>query len=87
MTMTYHLFLIEYYLDKVFPRILRMGYKAVRNNRWKYIHYLELDGMDELYDLKADPYEMKNLIDHPGAAGALAGMKRELDRLMKEKSN
>jgi N-acetylglucosamine-6-sulfatase len=77
-------FLIEYYSDKVFPRIARMGYKAVRNQRWKYIHYLELDGMDELYDLKTDPYEMKNLIDQPGAQEPLGRMKRELERFLKE---
>jgi N-acetylglucosamine-6-sulfatase len=76
-------FLIEYYSDKVFPRIQKMGYKAVRTERWKYIHYLELDGMDELYDLKADPYEMKNLINRPNAAGSLEEMKRELERLLK----
>ena len=79
-------FLIEYYSDKVFPRVLRMGYKAVRNQRWKYIHYLELEGMDELYDLKTDPYEMKNLIHQPGAAAALARMKREMEQLLKETS-
>lgn len=73
-------FLIEYYTDKVFPRVLQMGYKAVRNARWKYIHYLELNGMDELYDLKSDPYEIKNLIAEPSAAKALAAMKRELER-------
>ena len=77
-------FLIEYYSDKVFPRIVQMGYKAVRNQRWKYIHYLELDGMDELYDLKADPFELKNLAGEPGAQARLAGMKRELARLLKE---
>lgn len=77
-------FLIEYYSDKVFPRIYQMGYKAVRNRRWKYIHYLELEGMDELYDLKTDPYEMKNLINHPGAVKALAEMKNEMERLLKE---
>ncbi len=76
-------FLIEYYSDTVFPRILKMGYKAVRNERWKYIHYLELEGMDELYDLESDPFEMKNLIDQPNAAGALGGMKREMERLLK----
>jgi len=77
-------FLIEYYSDKVFPRIVQMGYKAVRNERWKYIHYLELEGMDELYDLKNDPYEMKNLIHQPAAAKALEEMKREMERLLKE---
>jgi N-acetylglucosamine-6-sulfatase len=65
-------FLIEYYSDKVFPRIVQMGYKAVRNGRWKYIHYLELEGMDELYDLRADPFEMKNLMGQPGARKPLA---------------
>jgi N-acetylglucosamine-6-sulfatase len=79
-------FLIEYYSDKVFPRILQMGYKAVRNGRWKYIHYLELEGMNELYDLKADPYEMKNLAPQPGAGKALDRMKKEMERLLREKS-
>jgi N-acetylglucosamine-6-sulfatase len=77
-------FLIEYYTDTVFPRVLKMGYKAVRSGRWKYIHYLELEGMDELYDLDTDPYEMKNLIAHPGAATALDAMKKEMERLLKE---
>src|SRR6185503_2546045 len=76
-------FLIEYYSDTVFPRISHMGYKAVRTARWKYIHYLELKDMDELYDLKADPYEMKNLINQPGAVNALSDMKKEMDRLLK----
>jgi N-acetylglucosamine-6-sulfatase len=58
-------FFIEYQSDTVFPRILNMGYEAVRNERYKLIHYLELQGMDELYDLESDPYEMKNLIDSP----------------------
>jgi N-acetylglucosamine-6-sulfatase len=76
-------FLIEYYSDKVFPRMNKMGYKAVRTERWKYIHYVELNGMDELYDLKADPYEMRNIINRPDAAPALAELKRELERLLK----
>ena len=75
-------FLIELYSDNVFPRIEKMGYKAVRNQRWKYIHYLDLNGMDELYDLKTDPYEMKNLISEPTAKKALDEMKRELERLL-----
>jgi N-acetylglucosamine-6-sulfatase len=75
-------FLIEYYSDRVFPRIQKMGYKAVRTERWKYIQYLELDGMDELYDLKADPYEMKNIINRRDAAKTLEDMKRELKRLL-----
>ena len=43
-----------------------MSYKAIRTKRHKYIHWTQksLDGVacDELYDLKSDPYEMRNLI-------------------------
>ena len=80
-----HSFLIEYYSDKVIPRVRQTGYKAVRTERWKYIHYLELDGMDELYDLTADPYEMKNIINQPGTRSTLDAMKRELERLLGQK--
>jgi len=59
------------------------GYKAVRNERWKYTHYFELEGMDELYDLKSDPYEMKNIIHQPRAAKILEELKREMQRLLK----
>ncbi|HSF19704.1 MAG TPA: sulfatase [Vicinamibacteria bacterium] len=58
-----HSFFVEYYSDIVFPRIVNMGYEAVRTDRYKLIRYLELENMDELYDLQTDPYEMKNLID------------------------
>jgi N-acetylglucosamine-6-sulfatase len=60
-------FLIEYFSDTVFPRVRNMGYQAVRTDRWKYIHYTELPGMDELYDLESDPFEMRNLIAEPTA--------------------
>jgi N-acetylglucosamine-6-sulfatase len=76
-------FLIEYYSDNVFPRIRQMGYKALRTERWKYIHYTELDGMDELYDLKSDPYEMRNIINRSDTTSTLDEMKRELQRWLK----
>lgn len=57
-------FLIEYYSDQVWPRMVNMGYKAVRTKRYKYIQYTDLDGMDELYDLKEDPFELNNVINH-----------------------
>ncbi len=73
-------FLIEYFSDKVFPRISKMGYQAVRTDRWKYIHYLELEGMDELYDLKRDPYEMHNVIEQKPSA--VSEMKTKLSHLL-----
>jgi N-acetylglucosamine-6-sulfatase len=77
-------FLIEYFSDTVFPRMNKMAYQAVRNDRWKYIHYTEQTGADELYDLRADPYELKNLINEPTAAAPLAAMQRELEQLLVE---
>jgi N-acetylglucosamine-6-sulfatase len=77
-------FLIEYFSDTVMPRIRNMGYQAVRTGEWKYIRYTELRGMDELYDIRADPYEMRNVIDAPSARDALRSMQRELARLLRE---
>lgn len=73
-------FLIEYFTDTVFPRVLEMGYQAVRTSDWKYIHYLSLPGMDELYDLNRDPYEMRNLAGNPRFQERVSTMKAELDR-------
>ena len=77
-------FLIEYFSDKVFERMNKMGYQAVRNDRWKYIHYTDLAGMDELYDLQADPYEMKNLMDGPTAKTQWSLLQAEMQRLVAE---
>jgi N-acetylglucosamine-6-sulfatase len=74
-------FLIEYYSDTVFPRVLNMGYSAVRTNRAKYIEYRDLEGMNELYDLDADPYEEHNLVGATGSADLLASLQAELKRL------
>ena len=63
-------------------RALFMGYKAVRTDRHKYIQYTDLDGMDELYDLEADPYEMENVIDQADRANLLSELRAELDRLL-----
>lgn len=52
---------IEYFSDTVFPRIRNMGYRAVRTRRFKLIRYTELHGMDELYDLDKDPFELNNV--------------------------
>ncbi|MBI3981550.1 MAG: sulfatase-like hydrolase/transferase [Gemmatimonadetes bacterium] len=76
--------LIEYYSDQVFPRIRNMGYQAVRTERYKYIHYLELPGMDELYDLEADPFELDNLIGSEAGRRLLPELQADLARLQRE---
>ena len=65
-------FLIEYFSDTTMPRMSHMGYQALRTERWKYIHYTELEGMDELYDLSTDPYEMHNVIREQASGIACA---------------
>ena len=77
-------FLVEYYSDSVFPRIVKMGYKAVRNQRYKYIHYIDLEGMNEFYDLVKDPYELHNIINDPKMTGTVKEMKKELNRLLQQ---
>ena len=74
--------LVEYFSDTVFPQIRRMGYYAVRTARWKYIHYRELTGADELYDLEHDPFELDNRIADPAAP--LAALKARLAKLLTE---
>jgi arylsulfatase A-like enzyme len=76
--------LMEYYSDRVFPRIVNMAYQAVRTEQHKYINYLELPGMDELYDLQADPFEMSNLIGTPAGNRLLPTLRAELARLQRE---
>ncbi|MGE0360107.1 MAG: sulfatase [Vicinamibacterales bacterium] len=75
-------FLVEYFSDTVFPRIRTMGYSAVRTARHKYIQFRELQGMDELYDLEADPYELTNLVGRPEAKTLLPEMQAEVQRLL-----
>ena len=77
-------FLIEYYSDIVFPHVRNMGYQAIRTPRHKYIRYKELKGMDELYDLKIDPYEMNNLIDQTEQQTVLKKLKTELSQLVSD---
>ena len=77
-------FLIEYFTDTVFPRVRNMGYTAVRTRTHKYIQYRELEGMNELYDLDADPDERRNLVDERAARPTLDRLQAELARLLGE---
>ncbi len=76
----------EYNYEQQFPYTPNV--RGVRTDSWKYIHYPHGDGsadrhLAELYDLKSDPDERKNLIDDPAQAPRLAKLKAELERLMR----
>lgn len=66
------------------PRIAGLHYQAIRTDGWKYIHYTSLDRADELYDLRWDPYEQKNLFWEPSAQGPLLKIQAELVRQVRE---
>ena len=69
-------FLSEYFMEQNFPRV--PSWQAVRDDQWKYIHYTEVKGADELYNLKKDPYEMQNLVHD--APAVLEEKKAQLDK-------
>lgn len=80
-----HSFLIEYIsYENPMPWLLDLGYRTVRTERYKYIHWVHHEGMDELYDLEDDPFELHNRIGDPEMAGVLSELQAELGRLVVE---
>jgi len=51
--------------------------RMVRTARWKYVQY-EGDPVEQLFDLKNDPWEMKNLYDDPQYADVVKDHRRRL---------
>lgn len=79
-------FMCEYFSENAMPWLIGMSYKAIRTKRHKYIHWTQksLDGVecDELYDLKSDPYEMRNLIGKRGEAPTVTRLRKQLAALV-----
>lgn len=54
----------EYYWERNFPQTPTVH--ALREDRYKYMHFHGIWDLDELYDLAADPHENDNLLARPG---------------------
>jgi N-acetylglucosamine-6-sulfatase len=59
---------------------------ALRGNQYKYINYYGLWDINELYDIKNDPLESKNLINSPGHRKVVEEMREQLWGIL-EKTN
>jgi arylsulfatase A-like enzyme len=77
-------FLIEYYNESAWPWIVGMSYKAVRTERAKLIHWVHKEGVDELYDLERDPYEIANVIGKKPYGKVRTRLYKELRKLVAE---
>ena len=78
-------FFYHYNYEKQFPYTPNV--RGVRTDDWKYIHYPHGDGqpdrhLAELYDLKRDPEERRNLIKDPAQAERIKQLQTELTRLI-----
>jgi len=74
-----------YNYEKQFPYTPNV--RGIRTADWKYVHYPHGDGgpdrhLAELYDLRKDAGELKNLINDPGSASELGKLKKKLAELM-----
>ncbi|HKQ13926.1 MAG TPA: sulfatase/phosphatase domain-containing protein, partial [Steroidobacteraceae bacterium] len=76
-------FLMEYYgHENPFPWIANIDYRAVRLGRYKYIRWIREDEAHELYDLEADPFELRNLAADPAHAATVARARETMAALV-----
>ncbi|PCJ98033.1 MAG: acetylglucosamine-6-sulfatase [Flavobacteriaceae bacterium] len=61
--------------------------EGVRTKEWKYFRYVNDKTIEELYNLKKDPQEIKNLIGKKKYTVVADKLRAKLDALIKENSN
>jgi N-acetylglucosamine-6-sulfatase len=79
-------FFYEYFQEKYAPAIPTM--LSIRTPEWKYVSYphesAEEGNFGELYNLRKDPKELKNMIHSPEVASQLRKMERLLENAKKQ---
>jgi len=53
--------------------------EGIRTNEWKYFRYRFIEAPEELYDLRNDPLETKNLAPDPAYTDVLNRLRKECD--------
>jgi arylsulfatase A-like enzyme len=79
--------LLEYWAENAYPWLVNMTYKAVRTERYKFIHWVNRSRngeLDELYDLQRDPFEIVNVNRRASYRSVREKLRRELRRLTTE---
>ncbi len=70
---------MEYFAyERPFPWTVNLDYRVIREDRYKYINWIKFDDGEELYDMEADPFELRNLAGEPESAQVLARMRQHL---------
>ncbi|MCI0433666.1 MAG: sulfatase-like hydrolase/transferase [Gemmatimonadetes bacterium] len=73
--------LVEFYTyENPFPHLMDMDYRALRTDRYKYVHWVRYPELDELYDLESDPFEVRNIARDPAMAAVRSELRAELAR-------
>jgi N-acetylglucosamine-6-sulfatase len=74
--------LYEYYWERNFPQTPTVH--ALREDRYKYMHFHGIWDLDELYDLEADPQESNNLFAQPGHEALVERMSTRLFAILEQ---
>jgi N-acetylglucosamine-6-sulfatase len=75
--------LVEFYsYENPMPWLVDMDDKAIRTERWKYVHWVKNPELDEMYDLEADPFERANLIDDDARVDERRYLRERLSQLV-----
>ncbi|NIA14649.1 MAG: sulfatase-like hydrolase/transferase [Nitrospiraceae bacterium] len=77
-------FLFEWFNEASNPARMQREIQGVRNERWKYIRTSDEEVPEELYDLKTDPKELRNLVADARHADVLQGLRKRLVELQEE---
>ena len=76
--------LTEYFKEERFPAT--PTWQSVRTERWKLVNYPDQSARDELFDLRADRFETRNLIAEDSAKKTVVELRGELQRLLRSTS-